>query len=170
MAELIVRRLRRTLWSSDVDWNYLLWRFDGRIGRRTFWIAFLTVAAVEVMCHLTVLSLGMERLSATVSLAFGYPEFAILAKRGHDRNISTWVPGVFYAYSVFIDFVMVIGAAGTQNEPSPLLALLSLPWLVFAIALLIDFGFRRGTFGPNRFGPDPLRIRPVNRGNGAARD
>ena len=139
-----------------MDWNYLLWRFDGRIGRRTFWIAFLTVGLIELACHLAAQSLEQERLSSIISLAFGYPEFAILAKRGHDRNISTWVPGAFYAYSALIDFVFVIGAAGTQDDPSSLVILLTIPWIVFAIALLLDFGFRKGTRGPNRFGPDPL--------------
>jgi uncharacterized membrane protein YhaH (DUF805 family) len=139
-----------------VDWNYLLWRFDGRIGRRTFWIAFLMVGLIELACHLAAQSLEQERLSSIISLAFGYPEFAILAKRGHDRNISTWVPGAFYAYSALIDFLFVIGAAGTQDDPSSLVILLTIPWIVFAIALLLDFGFRKGTSGHNRFGPDPL--------------
>jgi uncharacterized membrane protein YhaH (DUF805 family) len=30
------------------------------------------------------------------------------------------------------------------------------PFGIMAIILLIDFGFRRGTVGENRFGPDPL--------------
>jgi uncharacterized membrane protein YhaH (DUF805 family) len=31
-----------------------------------------------------------------------------------------------------------------------------IPYLVFGLALTIDLGFRRGTVGPNRYGPDPL--------------
>lgn len=146
-----------------MDWNYLLWRFDGRIGRRTFWIAFATVGLIELACHLAAQSAGQDRLSSIISVAFGYPEFALLAKRGHDRNTSTWIPAAFYAYSSFIDFLFVIGLAGTQDEPSSLVVALTIPWLAFAIGLLIDFGFRRGTSGPNPFGPDPLgpRIGPV---------
>jgi uncharacterized membrane protein YhaH (DUF805 family) len=139
-----------------VDWNYLLWRFDGRIGRRTFWIAFLAVGLVELTCHLAAQSLEQDRLSSIISLAFGYPEFALLAKRGHDRNITTWMPAAFYADSALIDFMFVIGAAGTQGDPSSLVVLMTIPWVVFAGALLIEFGFRKGTSGPNRFGPDPL--------------
>lgn len=138
-----------------MDWNYLLWRFDGRIDRRTFWIAFLAVGLIELACHLAAQSLEQDRLSSIISLAFGYPEFAILAKRGHDRNLTTWVPGAFYAYSALIDLIFVIGAAGTQDDPSSVVVLMTIPWMVFAGALLIEFGFRKGTSGPNRFGPDP---------------
>lgn len=144
-----------------MDWNYLLWRFDGRISRRTFWIAFLTVGLIEFACHLGAQSLDQDRLSSIISLAFGYPEFAILAKRGHDRNVDTWVPAAFYAYSALIDFMFVIGVAGTQDDPSSFVVLLTLPWMVFAIVLLIEFGLRKGMSGPNRFGPDPLAPRAL---------
>jgi uncharacterized membrane protein YhaH (DUF805 family) len=30
------------------------------------------------------------------------------------------------------------------------------PYGVFALALLVELGFRRGTVGPNQYGPDPL--------------
>jgi len=32
-------------------------------------------------------------------------------------------------------------------------------WLAFALALIIELGFRRGTRGPNQYGPDPLETR-----------
>lgn len=153
-----------------MDWDYLLWRFDGRISRQTFWIALLAVAAVEVLCHFAVMASGGERLTSIVSLAFGYPECAILAKRGHDRNISTWVPVAFYAYSALIDFLFVIGAAGTHDDPSPLVIVLTIPWIVFTLALLIDFGCRKGTTGPNQYGPDPLAPRFGSRRNGSVGD
>ncbi|EJW10244.1 hypothetical protein A33M_0257 [Rhodovulum sp. PH10] len=139
-----------------MDWRYLLFEFDGRIGRRPFWAAFVAVSTAEFACHVIAAALEGERLSAIVSLAFSYPEFAVLAKRAHDRALPTLLPGIFFGISVLIDFVFVIGAAGTPEAPSPLFMLLSVPWLVFAIALLIDLGFRRGTPGPNRYGPDPL--------------
>jgi uncharacterized membrane protein YhaH (DUF805 family) len=154
-----------------VDWRYLLWSFSGRIPRRTFWIAFVVVAAAELIAHLIANQIEGERLSSIVSLAFGYPEFAILAKRGQDRNISAWVPGAFYAFSAFIDFLFVIGAAGTGDEPNGTIVLLTIPWIVCALALLLDFGCRRGTIGPNRFGPDPLgQLHIVRRGNGQSKD
>ena len=38
---------------------------------------------------------------------------------------------------------------------------LVLPVSLFGVALLADFGFRKGTRGPNRYGPDPLGPKPV---------
>lgn len=142
-----------------MTWHDVLFGFDGRIGRKTFWIAFVAVTAAELLCHSIAGSIEGERLTSIVSLAFSYPEFAIMAKRGHDRGMPTAVPGVFFAVSVVIDFLFVIGAAGTTEEPSALLLMLTVPWLVFALALIIDLGFRPGTPGPNRYGPDPERPR-----------
>lgn len=153
-----------------MDWSYLLWRFDGRIARQTFWIALLSVAAVEFLVDFAARAAGGDRLSPIISLAFGYPETAILAKRGHDRNIPTWVPITFFGYSALIDFLFVINAAGRPEDPSALIALLTVPWIAFMLALLIDFGCRKGTSGPNRYGPDPLGPRSISRHNGSGRD
>jgi uncharacterized membrane protein YhaH (DUF805 family) len=140
-----------------LDWSYLLLSFDGRIGRRMFWTAFLAVVALELACHLVVYRFeDGERMSAIVSLAFAYPEFAVFAKRGHDRNISPYVTGAFFLLSTAMDFLVVTGFGGSMKDPSPVLTLFSLPWIGFALALLIELGLRRGTVGPNRYGPDPL--------------
>ncbi|RAI44839.1 DUF805 domain-containing protein [Rhodoplanes roseus] len=138
-----------------MTWHDVLFGFHGRITRKVFWIAFVAVTAVELTCHAIAGAIEGERLTSIVSLAFSYPEFAIMAKRGHDRGMPTVVPGVFFGVSVLIDFLFVIGAAGTSDEPSALLLMLTVPWLVFALVLLIDLGFRPGTPGPNRWGPSP---------------
>jgi uncharacterized membrane protein YhaH (DUF805 family) len=139
-----------------MDWQYLLNSFDGRIARKTFWIAFLTVTAIEIVCHVFAYRIEGERLSAIVDLAFTYPEFAIAAKRAQDRNMPAWVVGIFFAIGVLLDLVTVLGLSGTIENPNPLLVAISLPFTIFGLALLADLGFRPGTKGPNRFGPDPL--------------
>ncbi|MFD2181618.1 DUF805 domain-containing protein [Rhodoplanes azumiensis] len=149
-----------------MSWHDVLFGFDGRIGRKTFWIALVAVMAVELGCHAIAAAIEGERLTSIVSLAFSYPEFAIMAKRGHDRGMPTVIPGAFFAISVVIDFLFVIGAAGTSEEPSALLLVLTVPWLIFALALIVDLGFRPGTPGPNRWGPAPASGRP--HGNGRA--
>jgi uncharacterized membrane protein YhaH (DUF805 family) len=138
-----------------VDWIYLLTAFDGRISRQPFWIAFAAVFAAEFVGHFLAEQIEGDRLSAIVDLAFSYPEFAILAKRAHDRDIPTWVPGAFFAGGVLLDFLMVIGMADTTDEPGAL-TVIGAVWMVFGLALLADLGIRRGTTGPNRYGPDPL--------------
>ncbi len=140
-----------------MNWSYLFFSFDGRIPRQPFWMAFLVVAGLELACHLLVYPLeNGARLSAIISLAYTYPEFAVFAKRGQDRNISPQVIGVFFLLSVFMDFMTVVGLGGTRDEPSALLLTLGIPWSLFAIVLLVELGVRRGTQGPNRYGPDPL--------------
>lgn len=140
-----------------MNWSYLFFSFDGRITRQPFWIAFLIVAGLELTCHLLVYPMeDGERLSAIISLAYTYPEFAVFAKRGHDRNIPPQVIGAFFLFSVFMDFMVVVGLGGTRDEPSALLLTLGIPWSLFALVLLVELGLRRGTRGANRYGPDPL--------------
>ena len=139
-----------------MNWSYLLTSFDGRIGRQTFWLAFLPVFLAEVAAYSLAYRIDGERLAAIAELAFTYPEFAIFAKRGHDRGIPTMLIGAFFALGVALDFLIVIGWSGTPEEPSALLSALTLPWLVAALALMIELGLRRGVAGPNQYGPDPL--------------
>ena len=49
-----------------------------------------------------------ERWSSIVSLLLAYPNFAVFAKRGHDRNVPTWVAGVFIAGSVVLDLLALL--------------------------------------------------------------
>jgi uncharacterized membrane protein YhaH (DUF805 family) len=139
-----------------MDWPYLFTSFDGRLPRRPFWIAFAVLFGVEIIAHSIAVQMQGERLSAIVDLAFTYPEFALFAKRGQDRNLSPLLIGVFFAISVFIDFLIIIGLGGDSNQPSTLLLVVMVPWTIFALALLVELGFRRGTPGANRYGPDPL--------------
>lgn len=118
------------------------------------------VVLAEIVAHLVAQRLEGERLGAIVELAFTYPEFAIAAKRGHDRNVPTWVPGLFFALGAVLGLFTVLGLRVTDDHVS-LFNLFALAVSIFGIALLVDFGFRRGTRGLNRYGPDPLEIKPV---------
>jgi len=139
-----------------MDWAYLLNSFDGRIGRRTFWIAMGVVMVAEILGHFAAEAIQGDRLSAIVDLIFTYPEFAIAAKRGQDRNMPLWVVGAFFGAGVLLDLITVLGLAGTDDQPSTLSLVIALPFTVFGLALLFELGFRKGTTGPNRYGPDPL--------------
>ncbi len=141
---------------AAMDWRYLLDSFEGRIGRTTFWIAMGTVAAAELAGHVIAERLEGDKLNAIVDLVFTYPEFAIAVKRGHDRNLPFWVPGIFFAAGVVLDLFTVLGWAGTEAEPSLLALFVAVPLTILGLGLLIELGFRKGTPGPNRYGPDPL--------------
>ena len=139
-----------------MDWAYLLNGFHGRIGRQTFWIAMGVVAAAEILGHLVANMIEGDRLGAIVDLAFTYPEFAIAVKRGHDRNLPVWLLGVFFGAGALLDLLTVLGWAGTDDEPSMVSLAIAVPFTVVGLALLVELGFRRGTVGPNQYGPDPL--------------
>jgi uncharacterized membrane protein YhaH (DUF805 family) len=135
-----------------MNWTYLLTSIDGRISRKPFWIGLLILAIPELAAPF---ALG-ERWSSLVSLLIAYPEFAVLAKRGHDRNVSTWVTGAFMAGAVVLNILVLVGLAAPIDNPNTLSYVVGVPLGVFALILLVDFGFRRGTAGENRYGPDPL--------------
>jgi uncharacterized membrane protein YhaH (DUF805 family) len=135
-----------------MHWMHLLTSLEGRINRQPFWIALLCLSVPELIAHV---ALG-ERWSSIVSLLIAYPEFAVFAKRGHDRNVPTWVAGVFIAGAVVLNFMTLLDLAGPMTNPTTLFYAVGVPVGIMGLILLVDFGFRRGTTGPNRYGPDPL--------------
>lgn len=121
----------------------ILLSFDGRISRKTFWLASLAIAAISVVfsfvgmgldtllqtpviTHLSFFA-GLGPIEVTLSFVALYPVFAVLVKRLHDRN-----------------------------KGARWLVLLIIP-ILGSIWLLIEAGFLRGTSGSNDWGDDPLR-------------
>lgn len=136
---------------------HLFTGFEGRISRQPFWIAWVVFIAIEMAIALAAGG-DNTRLTAVLDLMLIYPQFAVCAKRGHDRNTPTWVIGLFFALSVVFDLLLLSGFIANADliNPTPLILALLVPIGLFALVLLIDLGFRRGTVGPNRYGPDPL--------------
>jgi len=149
-----------------MKWIGFFTDLDGRIGRKTFWLATLTVLVVElaamfVAAMVAAAMTGDESLAADwpldiVMLVFNYPQFIINAKRGHDRNIATWVPAVFFVYSIALDALAALGWPRESLARDPLAFAAYIPYGVLGLALLIELGFRKGKPGANRYGPDPL--------------
>ena len=139
-----------------MDWNFLYNSFEGRIGRKTFWIAVAVLSVVEVAAHFIAEQIQGDRLSAIIDVAFVYPEFALAVKRAHDRNMPVVFLIVFFAASAFLDLLTVLEMTGTDDEPSSISVLIAVPFTILALFLLVELGFRRGTPGPNQYGPDPL--------------
>jgi len=139
-----------------MDWAYLLNSFEGRIGRRTFWIAMGAVYVANILACLVADQIQGDRLSAIVDLAFTYPEFAIAAKRAHDRDLTIWLLIIFFVANGVLDLFSVLGWPINVEEPDMLVLAALIPFGLLGLALLIELGFRRGTVGPNQYGPDPL--------------
>jgi len=139
-----------------MDWAYLLSSFEGRISRQTFWIGIAVLLVAEIAAHLAAEAIQGDRLSAIVDLAFTYPEFAIAAKRAHDRDLPIWILIVFFGGGAVLDLLTVLDLTGSTEQPSVLSLFIAVPFTVLLVALMIELGLRRGTIGPNRFGPDPV--------------
>jgi uncharacterized membrane protein YhaH (DUF805 family) len=139
-----------------MDWAYLFNSFHGRIGRQSFWIAMVALTVAELFCHALAEAVQGDRLSAIVDLAFTYPEFAVALKRGHDRNMPLWLLIVFFSAGAVLDLLTVLEMTGTEEDPSIVSLVIALAFTVMGLALLVELGFRKGTPGPNQYGPDPL--------------
>ncbi len=113
---------------GDIDWQYLLLRFDGRINRAKFWsgVGAIIVAYIVIFALFAIDSGALRALLGLAYIAMIWPSLAISIKRWHDRDKSGWW--------VLIGLVPVIGG----------------------IWALVETGFLAGTGGPNQYGPDPL--------------
>ena len=116
-----------------MDWRYLLLSFEGRIGRRSFWMTVLAIFVLSIIARIIDAVIqsptyyGTGIVSGLLGLAMIYPAIALYAKRWHDRGKSGW-------WSL-IGLIPIIGSI----------------WVV------VELGFLRGTPGPNSYGPDPLQ-------------
>jgi len=139
-----------------MDWVYLFSSFEGRISRKTFWIGIAVLIVAELAAYLIAEALQGDRLSAIVDLAFIYPEFAVAVKRAHDRDLPIWILVVFFGGEAVLDLLTVLELSGSGEQPSVVSLFIAVPFTVLLVALLIELGFRRGTIGPNQYGPDPV--------------
>ncbi|OWV84114.1 hypothetical protein ATY78_05220 [Rhizobium sp. R635] len=121
--------------------------FSGRASRSEYWWSYLAYCLVMIIFVLLfggiVVAAGeagasssliaMVIIGGLLMLAAFLPAIAVQVRRFHDRNISGW-----WYLALFIGgFVPYVGViAGIA---------------IFVISVL------RGTEGPNKFGPDPLR-------------
>jgi len=112
----------------------VLFTFEGRITRSEFWLKGLLPIFIVISIPNCILlygtdSDGAHAISYILSFVSLWPTLALYIKRLHDRNRSGWL-----LLTLLIPFVCII----------------------FAIWLLVETWFLRGTVGSNRFGEDPL--------------
>jgi len=128
-------QLAQTAPAQKLTTKQILFSFEGRIRRSTYWLYYI-VLTVVFMVPFVILggSAGENGEPSSAALIFllvamvplVWMQLAIAVKRWHDRDKSGWW--------VLISFVPFIGGL----------------WY------LIECGFLQGTQGPNRFGNAPL--------------
>ena len=135
---------------SSIDWKYLYTSFEGRIPRMQYWIGAIVLGVVSVIIQL-ILGRISAVLALLVSLIFLYPGYALLVKRGYDRERPEIIVQVFLGFAVLANVLTVF--LGPTNGIS---TVVNVVFLIAALGIFIDFGCMRGTVGNNRYGPDPL--------------
>lgn len=143
--------------------------FRGRLPRKIFWLRMLVLyMAMQVLAGAVaygVPALGFsEQATLYASLAmtflFWVGSASLWVRRFHDRNVSGWWYAAFFAFilGVFAYLVYAVALTGGEaSSPDMVLAkYLIIAALMAWLFVAVRFGFRRGTPGPNRYGPDPL--------------
>jgi uncharacterized membrane protein YhaH (DUF805 family) len=143
----------------------LLLGFEGRISRTQFWIGLIITVAAEIILMLLLgvpffptemKEVSLRLIEFAIQLVTLYPTAAIAVKRLHDRDqpgsYVLWLVGL----TLIIAFSNLFGLTDDPKNLSWLDWLLGLCAIVIGLAFLFELGFRRGTAGENRYGPDPL--------------
>jgi uncharacterized membrane protein YhaH (DUF805 family) len=110
---------------------HILFRFEGRLPRKAFWLYGVLgplLASVMLEMLLGIVGVSARRSEVATSLLLVWPCVAVAVKRWHDRDKSGWW--------VLLNLVPVVGLVWT----------------------LIENGLRRGTPGPNRFGAETREV------------
>ena|ERR1700730_1259395 len=151
-----------------MDLTRLLTSPEGRIGRAAFWIGWLIILSVEVAARLALGvpfaptpsdTFSVRVLSFLIDLVLLYPLVIVMVKRLHDRNRSGQVTGwLIVPYSVLM-LTNLLGMSGDPDHIGVVEAILLIAVSIITLAFMMDLGFRRGTAGDNRYGPDTLKGR-----------
>ncbi|MCG6336695.1 DUF805 domain-containing protein [Vibrio alginolyticus] len=140
-----------------MSYQTLLFSFQGRIGRQTYWIwnvcYYLAIVSVIVLLNRWLPGLAPYVLPLVMLLIL-VPDLAVTAKRWHDRDKSSWwlllnVPLVIGRMTV------PMGEASMTTTPNVLDTGISLAALLCGSWILIECGFLAGSDGDNRFGKAP---------------
>lgn len=116
---------------DNIDWGYLLFRFDGRINRAKYWLGIAGIYVGTWLLMILALAVNSAAIWFVVSLVLLgtiWPALAVSIKRWHDRGKSGW--WVLIGVIPFIGFIWV----------------------------LVECGFLEGTIGNNEYGPNPLEV------------
>jgi uncharacterized membrane protein YhaH (DUF805 family) len=165
-----------------MDWAWLSWllfSFKGRMQRLYFWVTSLVVGVVASMVSSTMesiaqsfgfgfidpdtnafeLSVPLSVLLSVVGVLNLWINYALAAKRLHDRNRSGWwllAPTVALIVAIAFAFVTLSLPEGEREPWNTIGIIFVFATVALGLWLVLEIGFLRGTQGPNRFGPDPL--------------
>jgi uncharacterized membrane protein YhaH (DUF805 family) len=132
---------------------HLLFSFEGRIGRKEFWIwnvvyyAMLAIGSTLIAKITPTLALFLFPVLLVILLI---PDLAVTAKRWHDRNKSNW----FLLLNVPLILGRVFVPAAGESIPldGPLAPFLSVAAVACGGWILVECGFMKGDEKANQYG------------------
>ncbi len=147
--------------------------FDGRLNRQAWWLSVIALIVVAVVLSwiigLVMGTGGMLTLEQAmdpaylqraawqgliVSVITAYPYIAISVKRRHDRNNKGYDAIGLIVVGILYNLLQALGIITMGNTVGMIVGLV---FAVYAIYMLVQLGFLKGTAGPNDYGPDPLQ-------------
>ena len=137
-----------------------LFTYDGRRGRLSYisvqmFLSFL-LEVVALILVPVVLSLGEAGFlfAFLIDLVLAYPIFCNTAKRMHDLNWPTSWAAILTVLGIFITYGNKLTKAFARTNNTVLYGRMVVV-LIFCVPFLY-LTFKKGTDGPNQYGPDPL--------------
>ena len=149
---------------------------DGRLNRQAWWIGVVVLIVVAIVLNFILGAIfgggmpsieqltdpafmaGYAQKQGWISLIIGlitaYPYIAISVKRRHDRDNNGYDAIGLIVFSLVWSLVQALGFVDSTN---PVYMIVSVIFLIYAIYILVQLGFLKGTAGPNSYGPDPLQ-------------
>lgn len=142
-----------------MDYARLWFSFRGRLNRAKYWLITLANLAVLFVLFFIGFATGSWTAFTIAGIAFIpvlVSGFAIAVRRLHDRNKSAWWLLLFYALPAVLHAVRDELMKMEDTTAFFLAFACAVLSAIVSIWALIEFGFLRGTSGPNRYGDDPL--------------
>lgn len=148
---------------------------DGRINRQAWWIGVIILIIVAIVLNFilgAIMGGGMPSLeqlmdpavmmayaqkqgwiSLIIGLITAYPYIALSVKRRHDRNNNGYDAIGLIVFSLLWSLIQALGLLTSAGGIGMVVSII---FLIYAIYMLVQLGFLKGTAGPNNYGPDPL--------------
>ncbi len=149
---------------QGLDWQKLLFSFEGRTRRSHFWIGWLICFGAGAVSNM------IPVIGQLIGIALLWPYLAISVKRLHDMGQAGWLVAIPWVASIIggIAAVSMMGVSAFTNasalqdgDPVAILALLGPAMGIAAVIGLVWLGFllwiglSAGQPGDNRYGPNP---------------
>ena len=150
-----------------MDLQALYLSSDGRISRKTWWIGtvILIVATLILYFILGLVGLTTRWGPIIVFLIVIYPTLNLGVKRRHDRDNNGNDYRILMGLYAVLTVLQVLGIGYTPADlgngmvamvPDMWMSIITLVVSVYALYMLIQLGFLKGSPGANSYGADPV--------------